>query len=83
MLFISFFDMTTYCILHSLFSMVISLRFNLSSQENPDNSDDSEEEMEDGVRPQFSDIQKNSGFLDKELAASGFTRKDQDDIEKV
>ncbi|KAL6981195.1 hypothetical protein U1Q18_022826 [Sarracenia purpurea var. burkii] len=24
-----------------------------------------------------------SGFLDKELAASGFTRKDQDDIEKV
>lgn len=63
--------------------MVISLRFNMSSQENPDDSDDSEAEMEDGVRPEFSDIKKNSGFLDKELAASGFTRKDQDDIEKV
>lgn len=57
-------------------------RFNMSSQENPDDSDDSEAEMEDGVRPEFSDIKKNSGFLDKELAASGFTRKDQDDIEK-
>ncbi|XP_019175391.1 PREDICTED: serine/threonine-protein kinase rio2 [Ipomoea nil] len=57
-------------------------RFNMSSEENPDDSDDSEAELEDGVRPEFSDIKKNSGFLDKELAASGFTRKDQDDIEK-
>ncbi|CAH9113560.1 unnamed protein product, partial [Cuscuta europaea] len=38
--------------------------------------------MEDEVRPQVSDIEKNFGWLDKELAASGFTRKDQDDIEK-
>ncbi|CAH9075544.1 unnamed protein product [Cuscuta epithymum] len=57
-------------------------RFNLSSQENHDDSDDSEAEMEDEIRPQFSDIEKNFGCLDKELAASGFTRKDQVEIEK-
>ncbi|VFQ65329.1 unnamed protein product [Cuscuta campestris] len=57
-------------------------RFNMSSQENSGDSDDSEAEIEDETRPQFSHIEKNSGCLDKELAASGFTRKDQDEIEK-
>lgn len=57
-------------------------RFNMSSQENSGDSDDSEAEIEDETRPQFSNIEKNSGCLDKELAASGFTRKDQDEIEK-
>ena len=34
-------------------------------------------------RPCLSSIAKDAVFLDKELAASGFTRKDQEDIEKV
>lgn len=45
--------------------------------------DDSEVELNESCRPQFSDINKASGVLDKELEASGFTRKDQDDMEKV
>lgn len=45
--------------------------------------DDSEVELDESCRPQFSDINKASGFLDKELEASGFTRKDQVDMEKV
>lgn len=39
--------------------------------------------MDESGRPRFSSITKGVGFLDKELAASGFTRKDQEDIEKV
>ena len=31
----------------------------------------------------FSSMSKDVVFLDKELAASGFSRKDQEDIEKV
>ncbi|KAF9594622.1 hypothetical protein IFM89_034244 [Coptis chinensis] len=34
-------------------------------------------------RPSFSSIEKSFGFLDKELEASGFTRKNQEEIEKV
>ncbi|XP_047969052.1 uncharacterized protein LOC125212799 [Salvia hispanica] len=44
--------------------------------------DDSDVELDRSCRPQFSDINKVSGCLDKELEASGFTRKDQDDMEK-
>lgn len=36
-----------------------------------------------GWRPEFADVTTVSGFLDKELEASGFTRKDREDIEKV
>lgn len=57
-------------------------RFNLSFQENEDESDDSEVDSDEGCRPRFSEIKKVSGFLDKELAASGFTGKDQEDIER-
>ncbi|KAH7663816.1 Non-specific serine/threonine protein kinase protein [Dioscorea alata] len=60
-------------------------RFNLSGQDDEDeddNDDGSESELESNSRPTFSSITKSSGFLDKELAASGFTRRDQDDIEK-
>ncbi|XP_051131710.1 serine/threonine-protein kinase rio2 [Andrographis paniculata] len=67
-------------------------RFNLTFDEDEDEDEDgdgdvgrdgdSEEDSVEGCRPQFSDIKKVSGFLDKELEASGFTRKDQDDIEK-
>ncbi|XP_072965842.1 serine/threonine-protein kinase rio2 [Typha angustifolia] len=60
-----------------------SRRFNLSYEEDNDACDGSESETEENGRPSFSSIQKTSGFLDKELAASGFTRKDQDEIEKL
>ncbi|XP_028790040.1 serine/threonine-protein kinase rio2 [Neltuma alba] len=53
-------------------------RFNLSFQES---TDDNEGPDEDG-RPCFSAIDKSSGFLDKELAASGFTKKDENDLER-
>ncbi|KAK4784960.1 hypothetical protein SAY86_001649 [Trapa natans] len=55
-------------------------RFNLSFEEDADNSDSGD--VEDGSRPSFSSINKADGFLDKELAASGFTRKDQADMDK-
>ncbi|XP_057491599.1 serine/threonine-protein kinase rio2 [Actinidia eriantha] len=59
-----------------------SKRFNLSFEEHTEESDVSDGDSDAGVRPRFSEISKVTGFLDKELAASGFTRKDQDDIEK-
>ncbi|KAG2728332.1 hypothetical protein I3843_01G196100 [Carya illinoinensis] len=57
-------------------------RFNLSFEESPDENDGSEVDTDESGRPRFSSIAKGVGFLDKELAASGFTRKDQEDIEK-
>ncbi|KAL3621580.1 hypothetical protein CASFOL_036492 [Castilleja foliolosa] len=57
-------------------------RFNLDFDDNEVDLDDSEIDSEESSRPQFSDIKKVTGVLDKELEASGFTRKDQDDIEK-
>ncbi|XP_031403062.1 serine/threonine-protein kinase rio2-like isoform X3 [Punica granatum] len=57
-------------------------RFNLSFEEQADHSDSAEEDAEDSSRPCFSSINKTAGFLDKELAASGFTRKDQADMDK-
>ncbi|KAK3035384.1 hypothetical protein RJ639_032912 [Escallonia herrerae] len=59
-----------------------SKRFHLSFQENAEESDGSDADSDEMGRPRFSSISKAFGFLDKELAASGFTRKDQDDIEK-
>ncbi|OMO80662.1 RIO kinase [Corchorus olitorius] len=56
--------------------------FNLSFEGQSDDIDGSEIEADESGRPSFSSITKTAGFLDKELAASGFTRKDQDDIEK-
>ncbi|KAL2544154.1 protein serine/threonine kinase [Forsythia ovata] len=57
-------------------------RYNLSFEENEDESDDSEVDSEEVCRPRFSEIKKVSGLLDKKLAASGFTGKDQEDIER-
>ncbi|XP_057733937.1 uncharacterized protein LOC130949151 [Arachis stenosperma] len=54
-----------------LFSMMIS-RFNLSFQESIDDNDDSDEGKYENGRPCFSEIERSAGFLDKELAASGF-----------
>ncbi|MBA0795246.1 hypothetical protein Gohar_006137, partial [Gossypium harknessii] len=60
-----------------LFFQVSIVRFNLSFEECSDDIEDDE-----SSRPSFSSITKTAGFLDKELAASGFTRKDEDDIQK-
>ncbi|KAG6408452.1 hypothetical protein SASPL_131465 [Salvia splendens] len=57
-------------------------RFHLSFDKKEIECDDSDVELGGSCRPQFSDINKVSGVLDKELEASGFTRKDQDDMEK-
>ncbi|XAR63555.1 Non-specific serine/threonine protein kinase [Bertholletia excelsa] len=63
-------------------------RFNLSFEEDivgsegSDADADADADSQETCRPQFSSIKKVSGFLDKELAASGFTRKDRDDFEK-
>ncbi|XP_043691853.1 serine/threonine-protein kinase rio2-like isoform X1 [Telopea speciosissima] len=59
-----------------------SKRFNLSFEEITDECDESDSDMNENGRPCFSSIAKSAGSLDKELSASGFTRKDQDDIEK-
>lgn len=55
----------------------------MSFDENENDSVGAAVEIDEDGRPQFSEINKNSGFLDKVLAASGFTRKDQDELEKV
>ncbi|KAL4352416.1 hypothetical protein GQ457_06G014980 [Hibiscus cannabinus] len=57
-------------------------RFNLSFEEHSDDIDNSEVDPDESSRPSFSSITKTAGFLDKELAASGFTRKDEDEIQK-
>ncbi|KAG6596829.1 Serine/threonine-protein kinase rio2, partial [Cucurbita argyrosperma subsp. sororia] len=58
-------------------------RFNMSFHETVDDENDVEIDNDEGARPCFSSISKGAGSLDKELAASGFTRKDQEDIEKL
>lgn len=60
------------------------IRLKLSFQETVDDETDNlDVESADACRPQFSNIKKVVGTLDKELAASGFTRKDQESIEQV
>lgn len=72
-----YFDRDVECI-YKFFSK----RFNISYQTDGEEGDSSESDTEENGRPSFSSIAKSAGFLDKELAASGFTRKDQDEIEK-
>lgn len=58
-------------------------RFNLSFKETVDDgTDDLDVDNAESGRPQFSDINKDAGFLDRQLAASGFTREDQKDIQQ-
>lgn len=57
-------------------------KYNLDYSEHMPEAEGSDSESEENGRPCFSSISKNIGFLDKELAASGFTRKDQEEIEK-
>ncbi|KAF3790107.1 Serine/threonine-protein kinase [Nymphaea thermarum] len=73
-----YFDRDVDCI-HKFFSK----RFHLSLEEMEDNQlDNSEVGACESGRPCFSSIAKEAGFLDKELAASGFAKKDQDEIDK-
>ena len=58
-------------------------RFNISYQENLEDSNGSDLVSDVSDRLNFSSITKVSDALDKELAASGFTKKVQADIEKV
>ncbi|KAF3329389.1 serine/threonine-protein kinase rio2 isoform X2 [Carex littledalei] len=58
-------------------------RYNLSYEEEREQDEGSASvagEERDKLR--FSSIEKSAGFLDKQLAASGFTRKNEDDIQK-
>ncbi|XP_058094413.1 uncharacterized protein LOC131240294 [Magnolia sinica] len=72
-----YFDRDVECI-YKFFSR----RFNLCYHEDSDEDDGSGSDSEENGRPCFSSIAKSTGFLDKELAASGFTRNAQDEIEK-
>ncbi|CAN6542163.1 unnamed protein product [Malus baccata var. baccata] len=57
-------------------------RFNMNFQECRDDIDRTEVDTDESGRLCFSSIAKDAVFLDKELAASGFTRKDQEEIKK-
>ncbi|KAJ6798363.1 serine/threonine-protein kinase rio2 [Iris pallida] len=59
-----------------------SRRFNLSVEEHTDACDGSGSDIGEPDRPSFSSIAKTTGLLDKQLEASGFTNKEQDEIEK-
>lgn len=48
-----------------------------------DQDESDEAEFDESGRPCFSAVTKSTASLDKELAASGFTRKDQDVFQKV
>ncbi|TKY46479.1 Serine/threonine-protein kinase rio2 [Spatholobus suberectus] len=72
-------------LLNQLSSYLVPLlcfRFNLSFQESIDDIDGSDEGRDEGGKPCFSSIKRSAGFLDRELAASGFTRKDEEDIQR-
>ena len=56
-------------------SLSLPCRFNLSFRERPYDIDGSQVDTDENGRPRFSSIAKDAGFLDKELAASGFTRR--------
>ncbi|CAJ2677926.1 unnamed protein product [Trifolium pratense] len=57
-------------------------RFNMSFQESIDDNDDSDKGKNEAGKLCFSSIDKSAGVLDKELAASGFSKKDDEDIQR-
>lgn len=71
-----FFDRDIECI-YKFFNK----RFNLTS-EKEEEQDGSESDVEGNSRPSFLSVKKAAGSLDKELAASGFTRKEQVEMDK-
>ncbi|KAL5720173.1 non-specific serine/threonine protein kinase [Ranunculus cassubicifolius] len=58
-------------------------RFNISYREEIRESDNSKVDKDKNGKLCFSSIEKSSGTLDVELAASGFTKKDQEEFEKI
>ncbi|KAH0864756.1 hypothetical protein HID58_081967 [Brassica napus] len=56
-------------------------RFNMSFQEDRDD-ETTEVEVDENSRPSFFDITKDANALDRELEASGFTKKEQNDLDK-
>nr|ACL54437.1 unknown [Zea mays] len=71
-----FFDRDIECI-YKFFNK----RFNLRSVKNEEQAG-SENDDEGNSRPSFLSVEKGAGSLDKELAASGFTRKEKVDMDK-
>ncbi|TVU36234.1 hypothetical protein EJB05_18159 [Eragrostis curvula] len=71
-----FFDRDIECI-YKFFNK----RFNLTSETNEEQNG-FETDGEESGRPSFLSVKKVAGSLDKELAASGFTRKEQVEMEK-
>ncbi|XP_004307023.1 PREDICTED: serine/threonine-protein kinase rio2-like [Fragaria vesca subsp. vesca] len=59
-----------------------SKRFNMSFHECTADIDGTAVDTDDSGRPSFTSIAKDTGFLDKELSASGFTKKDHEEIAK-
>ncbi|KAH0902910.1 hypothetical protein HID58_042413 [Brassica napus] len=57
-------------------------RFNMTFQEDRDEADETEVEVDENSRPSFYDITKDANALDRELEASGFTKKEQNDLDK-
>ncbi|XP_010426678.1 PREDICTED: serine/threonine-protein kinase rio2 isoform X2 [Camelina sativa] len=55
-------------------------RFNMIFHEDKGESD--ETEVDENSRPSFYDITKDANALDRDLEASGFTRKEQNDLDK-
>uniref|UniRef100_A0A0D3DSG5 non-specific serine/threonine protein kinase n=2 Tax=Brassica oleracea var. oleracea TaxID=109376 RepID=A0A0D3DSG5_BRAOL len=55
-------------------------RFNMSFQEDRDD-ETTEVEVDENSRPSFFDITKDANALDRELEASGFTKKEQNDLD--
>lgn len=64
-----------------MYTPVLSSRFNICFQEDRGESD--ETEVDENNRPSFYDITKDANALDRDLEASGFTRKEQNDLDKV
>lgn len=48
-----------------------------------DKGESDETEVDENSRPSFYDITKDANALDRDLEASGFTRKEQNDLDKV
>ncbi|CAN1335252.1 Serine/threonine-protein kinase rio2 [Linum perenne] len=70
-----FFDRDVECIYKFFSKRFTPNRYNLSFEDDTD--------LDEASRPSLSSVSISEGSLDKELAASGFTRKNQDEIEKV
>ena len=54
----------------------------MSFQEDRDD-ETTEVEVDENSRPSFFDITKDANALDRELEASGFTKKEQNDLDNV